>query len=491
MPDETGPDLNLPSIPEVRIPGSFPAESEDVSAYSKATYLHGFTIPSPLLYHSRSREDLLGVVDNTVHPWSAKIPSDSDFEGFMLGSPLQPFYDDCARQVPSEAMLNKVSETGFPSAHDAAFYKDTRTYLRSPRRRDGSCSLTLGPRIELPSPTQTHVYPGEFALKTPAKLPSSLCTTSGSLPSKLEEISIATLTPGNDHEPRLREYQIYTNAGLVTPPPEPCEQASADLSTETVKTDCEQGRKRKRRSAKKSVRLRVPTHGHTISPKGSNTSFDRGEEVRRPSAGRTDNDPDAKPQPSFQSGDDEIGEIPTLNDDSSPTNPEEIPATSSLSEPSTPARQHEAPPTPHHLSTTSPDKAPPAPARRSLLPLKIPAAIPQPTQHPSPSPTAILTIKSCPTPTCTALLMTTPSTSRPADRGGVMEMAAARFARDLGFGGVHAAGCGFGGGMDEGERGEDGLDFDFDMESENGEGDVDDGDGDGWVGEGQGRDFWV
>lgn len=487
MPNDIELDPKLPAIPtsppsapEVGLPGSSPSESEEALAQAKSIYLHNFTIPSPLLYHSKSREDLLGIRGDWDHSSKEEIvlceqdPSDPELESFKLGSPLQRLYDDCNRQTFSAARFNEFIDDGFPSFHDPAFYQRTRTYLTSPPRGSGKCPVTLASEIEHPIPTttntpskrQTYVYPGEFALMPPARLPSSLCTLDCPPPSKLEQIRSATATVGNEYESQAYDCQIYTNAGLATPPPEPCGEQSLDLPIGIANTEYEGRRKRRRRPAKKTS----PTqpHAQAVSPKGDNTCVTQEEPVQWRSGGMIAHDPEAGPQSASQSGDDGGVEIPTGS------------ATESqlfgLSKPSMLGEKGNA--SHSHKSSTIRIDTSRATTRRSLLPVKIatPAepislssADPPPTSWSATQPSSkvaepptlsdidIVTIKACPTMACTALLILVPKTGELAsDRyqterrgplgqqgGAVVEMATARFAEDLGFRLQHGEGCSF------------------------------------------------
>jgi hypothetical protein len=179
---------------------------------TQAISLNDFTIPSPLLYHKKSREELMGAEEDK---WSARRfslvcgrdPPDPDFESFRLGSPLHPVPIDQPRaDAPNPTLLN----SDFASASDATFHQQTRTYLPSSLERDGKFAKASSPEVPIITTTntlrkrQTHIYPGEYASAPPLEIPSAWTScghnlghtvSASSQNSCIYSQSLASLTP--------------------------------------------------------------------------------------------------------------------------------------------------------------------------------------------------------------------------------------------------------------------------------------------------------
>ncbi len=504
--NDTGFYLKLPSIPttptsapEVRLPKTHPCESADAHTQPVPPFLHEFMIPSPLLYHSKSREDLLGVPEEMDNSKSGQVvcgrePSDPNFASFRLGSPLQLPCDDPSSHSFSNPKLNRIDDMEFHSLNDPAFYRHTRTYLRAQYERNAECTVAIPSEVEPPIVTttntlkkQTHIYPGEYALNPPITLASSNGNTASLVIDAAELASSAPASAVNSNESWGWKGQIYSNAGLATPPPEQNGEQSATTSSETIN----KGRKGRRTDRSRTATKTLFTH-----PDPQEISFKRNETC------------DSLADLLSLLPDEEIARTSAVNNArAARADPSEASATSS--------RSPVAVQTP---STPDPE-----------LITKNPATPSPPVLNP-PSPLGgacadqtldLIKLQACPTTTCTASVIIMPSAIRklvsdrqPDHRSPLaagrrdVALAARKFAEELGFETAHRDGCAFGGGWIGGERAvaEAGADLGHrggcSPAAGQGEEDYDDDDdgvgcafeadwADEWVGEGEGADFWI
>ncbi|ERF69233.1 hypothetical protein EPUS_01190 [Endocarpon pusillum Z07020] len=522
MPNNTGFDLNSPSIPmtpasapEVRLPDIHPCESEDAHTQPEPPSLNDFTIPSPLLYHSKSREDLLGDSKEIDSSKNGKIVipghkrSDPKFESFKLGSPLQRPCDDRQSRSLLNTRLNRLDNMDFHSINDAKFYQDTRTYLTSPYERKTKCTVEATSEDEPPilTPTNmlsqrpTHIYPGEFAVNPPIRLPSSNRNTDSPATGVAEQPSPAPASAVNLDDSWGCKGQIYLNAGLATPPPEKRDEQSPAPLSETIKNECKERRKRRRRRRAAKRTNCAHARAQETSSEGNNTSVSPLEPIRSPL--------DEKITQTFPSN----NSYPTRPDTSKASaTPSRLPR--AVTSPSTCESRSPAASSPPPLSSIAYSPSPPGKAYGDQTP-------------------DMVKLQACPTTTCTALVIIIPPTTEELvseshqdrcrwllGRRGPVEVAAARFAEELGLETEHAQGCAFDGKRrirddkheDEDMGGETGTETVVDQRNgagsspavEEAKEDHEDGvmvvgsasasaDGweDEWVGAGKSKDFWI
>ncbi|KAF7503117.1 hypothetical protein GJ744_004294 [Endocarpon pusillum] len=518
MRNDTGFDLNLPSIPmtpasapEGRLSNTHPCESEDAHTQPEPPSLNDFTIPSPLLYHSKSREDLLGVSKEIDSSEVGKIVisgqkcSDPNFESFKLGSPLQRPCDDRPSRSLVNTRLNRLDAMDFHSSNDATFYQHTRTYLTSPYERKAKFTVEatsedkppILTRTDTPSQRPTHIYPGEFAVNPPIRLPSSNRNTDSPATGGAEQPSPVPASAVNLDDSWGCKGQIYLNAGLATPPPEKRDEQSPAPLSETIKNEVKERRKRRRRAAKKTNSAQA--RAQETSTEENNTSVSPLEPIRSPL--------DEKITQTFPS------------DNAYPTRPDTSKASA------TPSHLSRAVTSPSTCESSSPAASSPPPSSSIAYSPSAPGkAYGDQTLN-------MVKLQACPTTTCTALVIIVPPTTEELvseshqdrcrwllGRRGAVEVAAARFAEELGFETEHGQGCAFDGkrriGDDEDEDmgGETGTEMVVDQGNgagsspavEDAREDHEDGgvvvgsasasaDGweDEWVGEGKSKDFWI
>ena len=467
------------SVPLIRLPGSHTSDLMDASTRAKPTSLHDFTIPSPLLYHSKSREDLLGIYDDKHNSSMEKAllvcgqdPPDPECETFQLGSPLQPPRDERRTHRSNTAKLTGYSGEGFSSANDPAFYRRTRTYLTYPLGSEEGCSPAAAPATEFPLLTttkaprsrQTHVYPGEFALTEPITWPSSTWIPDPSVPGLANQTPLATASVVNMKDSLGCKSQTFTNAGLATPPPEPDEAQLTDSPFREVNKESSKVLE----LAKKT--MFTPGHAQDNSPKCNNTDLALAKPVRSGSDEMTTDSPEAEPQSQSQAVKDGGAGIPVL--DGKPyshanSDSESVPI--ALSKPSNLERGDDA--SPFSNFTTIRTDASGAIATGSALPARISPPHPvceastscsssSPSTPSTLGPTKCLDnveIQPCPTTACTALLLVMPtpkglaSGGQPCQEerlGGKLKaftVAVTNIAADLGFQLEHGKGCRLGG----------------------------------------------
>ncbi len=462
-----------PSAPQIRLPGSYPSESDDTNGRSHILTLRDFTIPSPLLYHKKSREDLLGLCEDSHDAKDERFallcgqdPPDPDFESFRLGSPLQRPQNRCETQALRDGkIVDVVPET--PSGHDMTFYQRTRTYLASPSDRTILPVVAVTPKVEYPIVTttntlrkrQTHVYPGEFALTPPPTLPSCIWDTGRPSADTIEQRSPGTSALVTEPTSRDSSSRGHASPKLTSSPPRPLGEVPADPSTWTANIHDDESRKRSARTSFPSLTFR----------------------------GRSPPD-DTIFQPSSVL--EQQGDVPSTRQ----------PNSSGISNQIQTAKDHYESPCPRIALPTPPTT--PLPSRPFPKAPSSPSP-PKPLSTPSSDlDTDLIEIQACPTESCTALLVVLPDRTGQ-ERAGV-EVAKGNVVWDLGFEGVHGVGCGLG--VEEAGRGKgDGAEMDAlavigEMEGEvnqegaeerGSEGADEDGWEDDWVGEGEGVEFWV
>lgn len=511
IPNDSGFGLNLPSIPmtptfapKVRLPSTHPCESEDAHTQPEPFSLHDFTIPSPLLYHSKSREELLGVPGDIDISKSGKVvcgrePSDPNSKSFKLGTPLHLPCDDRQSRSFSDTRLNGIDDMDFHSTNDSAFYLHTRTYLKAPYERNKKCTIMAPPEFEAPIVTttntlrkrQTQIYPGEYALNPPITLPSSIGSAASLVIGVDDKPSPASADAVNPNESWSCNGEIYPNTDSATPSLERNGEQPLAISSETINNRCKGPRKRRGRVAKMTTS--APPNPPEITSEGDDTR-------------------DSLVDPVGSQRDEEIAWTSALNKSCTAR-----PHTSKAS-----AISSQLP-----VAVQTPFVPQPNPPAAS------PAAASSPVAYPaSPLGNAcadqtldIIRLQACPTTTCTASLIVIPTTTRKlvSDRHHNkysrlssgrrdVERAAKKFAEELGLETEHGDGCPFdrkwkrcdeeGGVEGEGPT-ETGADLSsgegYSPAAELVEEDGEDGLGcafgerwdEEWVGEGEDADFWV
>jgi hypothetical protein len=231
-----------PDTPKVRTAGSCLFKSDDSDRRPEPpTSLHDFTIPSPLLYHKKSREDLLGsegshnlnhksVICGQESP--APVP---DLNSFRLGSPLhQAAHSQNQSQSQSSSSYGAKlpvldSNHEFSLAEDATSHQCTQQYRPTPSQRDDRCtaSVVVGPQIERPivkttnllRKRKTHVFPGESALSSSAITSSLDCIHARHLvAADIQQGQSATMSVVKEFDLLGDKDDVHSDAGLAPPP---------------------------------------------------------------------------------------------------------------------------------------------------------------------------------------------------------------------------------------------------------------------------------
>lgn len=470
--------------------------------------LHNFTIPSPLLYHRKSRAELFGQdgdnnnLSNDIFPLiHGQDPPDPDFESFKLGSPLH-----APRRVRESQSFNKVdfigrNEEPASSLDDVAFYQHRRTYLSSSPERNGKCGVTLKPQIEQPSVTttntlrnrETHIYPGEFVLTPPATPPLASWTTARSVPGISEHNSFTTATVVNEYRPRGFEGRTRTIADPASPSQRQYSLSSPAPSVGTINEYTGDLRRSSKTVPCSAIVHEESGNGAHIPPASDNHLLSGRDQIGAGS-------PEIRPFPELHSPRKETEKSPNRDFDSNRRS-------FSLSRPTQPLEADDL------LSTRTAaavsNAASRAAATTPSLPLTTPPQPPTITLPPPSTDLDLVDIKPCPTPSCAALLLLVPASPEGIDDDGVVLLSEERYADEkgvshseevgkmageLGFEIQHSDGCVFVGGVGEGERGNEGLqgqEGDWERGSFGTAADWGNADDDGWVGEDEGLEFWV
>jgi hypothetical protein len=550
--DEFEVDSNLPAIPNpplsapsVKLPGSYPADCEDTDVLPQTSSLQDLSIPSPLLYHEKSREDLLGLHEDDGNLSNIDAPlicardtPDPDFKSLKLGSPVQPPRDKCRSHNSNDTQSGRGNQD-CSTFHDPLFYQRTRTYLTSPSERIGRCSTMAPSRFDDPIVTtkntlrrrQTHIYPGEFAITPPATVPSSRLAAPHSPCGMVEQACSVVATAGNGCGSWTHKDQPYPHAGLNVTPPRSCELLSPVPSTMAAHDE--------RNSGTKGSSVNVPSMSCSVPMidfKNDNERSVAKQEILTRSISAPANHGNSNSSSNCSITSQSLGsnKLSKLDDRKFSTlrrfsrvEGHPAAATAVLS------NSTGAPP---KQSTTIP-QSPVDPIFGSTT-----------TSQPSSDP-GIVEIQVCPTPNCGALVLLAPTQNkhnlhqdkstnfRLGKNGKVVEIALEKLFKNLGFELMHGEGCNFGldshgksgkeediegtAGFEthlrEGTRGSEKrtpggyqdasasapavaaeMEMDIEMvekvKGSSGHEDYDDlenGCGDDWVGEGEGREFWV
>lgn len=242
------------SAPENRSPPSCPLGSDDADLQPKATFLQDFAIPSPLLYHRKSWEDIFGADKGKGGPSNdefllpcgqERLDPDLSSKNFKLVSPLQPPYDGLAAQNSPTGRPNARHDTEISVLHDPPFCQRTCTYLTSSPNRNGRCPRPVTPPVEdsilarttILQKRQTHVYPGEYGLTLPSTPPSSARSTARPLAGRIEQACSAAAAIVSRYEPRACDNGTESNVDLHLPPLRLYEDPSSSPSVDMVDTE--------------------------------------------------------------------------------------------------------------------------------------------------------------------------------------------------------------------------------------------------------------
>jgi hypothetical protein len=247
-----------PDTPKVRIAGSCLSKSDDSDRRPEPpTSLHDFTIPSPLLYHKKSREDLLGSEDNhnlnhnPVICGQETLAPVHDLNSFRLGSPLhQAAHSRNQSQSQSSSsygaklpVLN--NNHGFSLAEEPTLNQCMQKYSPTSPQRDDHCTATavFGPQIERPIVTttnllrkrKTHVFPGESVLSSSAITSSLACIHARHLvAADIQQGQSATVSIVKELDLPGGKDEVHSDAGLPPPPLMLYEQSLSESPTRTV-----------------------------------------------------------------------------------------------------------------------------------------------------------------------------------------------------------------------------------------------------------------